>query len=83
MGTAARDLRELPIPELARLARAATLELARRSEPAAFSALLDLQQQLGVSLGESARTLAAQGSWSGVAELSGTTKQAAWSRWSG
>ena len=83
MAMAASTLRGLPTPELALLARAATSELARRSEPEAFSELLDIQQHLGVSLGDAARTLAAHGSWSSVAELSGTTKQAAWSRWSG
>jgi hypothetical protein len=73
----------MSIPELARLARTVVGELSRRLEPEAFSELLEVQQYLGVSLGDSARMLAAQGSWSGVAELSGTTKQAAWSRWSG
>ena len=34
-----------------------------------------------VSVGISARTLAEAQSWSSVAGLAGTTKQAAWSRW--
>ena len=48
----------------------------------AFEALLRLSALVGESLGVSARTLAAGGSWARVAEVAGTTRQAAWSRWS-
>ena len=47
----------------------------------AFSALLDLSAIIGAALGDSARLLAATSSWSTVGDASGTTKQAAWSRW--
>jgi hypothetical protein len=43
--------------------------------------LLGLSQYVGECLGISARTLAEAQSWSSVAGLAGTTKQAAWSRW--
>jgi hypothetical protein len=69
--------------EVADMARAALESLAQRSDPEAFAQLLALAQTNGECLGISARTLAEQGSWSGVAEAAGTTKQAAWSRWSG
>ena len=43
--------------------------------------LVALSGLVGTSLGESARLVAERGSWSQVAQISGTTKQAAWSRW--
>ena len=51
------------------------------TSPEAFQALLTLSQLVGECLGQSARSLAAASSWSEVAGYSGTTKQAAWSRW--
>jgi len=71
------------IQELAEQAQAAIRALAVRPELEAFHELLGLSQLVGESVGESARSLAAHSSWSQVAEVSGTTKQAAWSRWSG
>jgi hypothetical protein len=68
--------------EVAELARAALESLAHRPDPEAFAHLLALAQANGESLGISARTLAELGSWSEVAEAAGTSKQAAWSRWS-
>jgi hypothetical protein len=68
--------------ELAHLARAAIAGLAQSDDPAAFAHLLELSQQVGECLGESARNLASGRSWSGVADLAGTTRQAAWARWS-
>lgn len=68
--------------DVADLARAALESLAHRTDPDAFAQLLDLAQVTGECLGISARTLAEQGSWSGVAQVAGTTKQAAWERWS-
>jgi predicted choloylglycine hydrolase len=68
--------------ELAHMARAAIAGLARSDDPAAFAHLLELSQQVGECLGVSARNLASGRSWSGVADLAGTTRQAAWARWS-
>jgi hypothetical protein len=55
--------------------------LTANSDPAAFQTLLGLSQYLGQCLGLSARTLAEAQSWGDVADVAGTTKQAAWSRW--
>jgi hypothetical protein len=68
--------------DVAEMARAALESLAHRHDPEGFAQLLALAQTTGECLGISARTLAEQGSWSGVAEAAGTTKQAAWERWS-
>jgi hypothetical protein len=77
-----KELDKATTAEVAALARAALQSLARRPDPEAFTQLLALAQANGECLGVSARTLAEQGSWSGVADMAGTTKQAAWSRWS-
>lgn len=74
-------LAELDDTRLAELATAAVDELARRGSTAAFGRLVELSSHLGASLGEAARQVAATGSWSQVADITGTTKQAAWSRW--
>jgi hypothetical protein len=71
-----------PVAELERAAAAAVNLLAARPDPEAFQALLRLSALIGESLGVSARTLATSGSWAKVAEVAGTTRQAAWSRWS-
>jgi hypothetical protein len=76
-----QSLDQAPIAEVADLARAALESLAQRPDPDAFAQLLALAQANGECLGISARTLAEQRSWSGVADMAGTTKQAAWSRW--
>lgn len=73
----------LPTTELGARARAAVEDLASRPEIEAFEELLAISQVVGVCMGESARLLAANSSWSQVADISGTTKQAAWSRWRG
>jgi len=70
------------VAELAERARQAVTALATRPDLDAFHELLDLSTVVGDSLGESARLLASHGSWSQVAEATGTTRQAAWSRWS-
>lgn len=71
-----------PTPgELADLVEAAVRSLAESDDPAAFAHLLRLARIVGESLGISARTLASERSWSGVAEIAGTSKQAAWERW--
>lgn len=69
--------------DLEATARAAVARLAEHPDPEAFQALLRLSAVVGESLGISARTLAASGSWAKVAEVAGTSRQAAWSRWSG
>ena len=76
-----RTLDRATVAEVADLAQAALQSLAQRPDPDAFARLLALAQTNGECLGISARTLAEQGSWSGVADMAGTTKQAAWSRW--
>lgn len=58
-------------------------QLAELADPEAFQALLRLSGLVGECLGVSARTLAEAGSWAKVAEVAGTSRQAAWSRWSG
>ena len=68
--------------DLENRARDAINELAERPDQGAFEALLRLSALIGENLGVSARTLAAAGSWARVAEVAGTTRQAAWSRWS-
>jgi hypothetical protein len=67
--------------EVANLAQAALESLANRSDRDAFAQLLRLAQINGECLGTSARTVAEHSSWSGVADMTGTTKQAAWARW--
>jgi hypothetical protein len=71
------------IAELAEQAREAIRALAGRLEVEAFQELLGLSALVGECVGESARSVAVHGSWSQVAEATGTTKQAAWSRWRG
>ena len=67
--------------ELADVARAALRGLADSDDPAAFAHLLRLSAELGECLGVSARQVAGSRSWSGVADVAGTTRQAAWARW--
>ena len=68
--------------ELEQAATAAVQLLATRPDPEAFQALLRLSALVGESLGVNARALADSGSWAKVAEVAGTSRQAAWSRWS-
>lgn len=75
------ELPELTEAELAELAHSVVDELTRRSSVAAFQSLVALSGYVGSALGDSARRVADHGSWSQVAEITGTTKQAAWSRW--
>ena len=76
------DLSGSAVPDLERTAASAIVELAERADPAAFRALLRLSALVGESLGVNARALAVSGSWAKVAEVAGTSRQAAWSRWS-
>jgi len=75
------DLSAARVSELADLVRRAIQELARRTDHAVFAELLSLQEAIGMALGESARTLAEHGSWAQVADVAGTSRQAAWQRW--
>ena len=68
--------------ELEETARRAVKQLAEQPDPEAFQALLRLSALIGESLGANARALATSGSWAKVAEVAGTSRQAAWSRWS-
>ena len=77
------DAGNASVAELAEQAREAVKVLATRPELEAFQELLGLSGLVGECVGESARLLAEHGSWSQVAEATGTTKQAAWSRWRG
>jgi len=77
------DLQAIDTPELGSLARTALTVLAERGDQPAFLELLATNVHVGECLGESARRIAANGSWSAVADLSGTSKQAAWQRWHG
>ncbi|HYO18319.1 MAG TPA: hypothetical protein VES02_06600 [Dermatophilaceae bacterium] len=70
------------LEELERTARDAVAQLSQQADPEAFQALLRLSALVGECLGVSARTLATTGSWARVAEVAGTSRQAAWSRWS-
>jgi hypothetical protein len=67
--------------ELAGLAEAAVRSLAQKDDPAAFAQLLGLTRVVGECVGTAARALAGERSWSGVAQIAGTSKQAAWERW--
>lgn len=75
------SLDQLTDGELDALIRAAVAELTSRGTTDSFAMLVALSSQVGASLGEAARLVAERGSWSQVAQISGTTKQAAWSRW--
>lgn len=77
------DLQAIDTEELGALARATMTALAERGDQTAFRELLAISSHIGECLGESARRIAANGSWSAVADLSGTSKQAAWQRWHG
>ncbi|MCZ3386696.1 MAG: hypothetical protein LH630_06965 [Actinomycetia bacterium] len=70
------------VEEIGDLVVTALRALAARPDRAAFEELLRASDEAGQCLGLSARTLADHGSWSQVADVAGTTKQAAWSRWS-
>ena len=78
----AAALTESSIEDLEVLARTTVIRLAERPDPEAFAALLRLSAVVGECLGISARALAVSGSWAQVGEAAGTTRQAAWSRWS-
>ena len=76
------DLAHATPSELADVAEASMRLLAQSDEPAAFGYLIELTRLSGECLGEAARTLAHGSSWSQVGNVAGTTRQAAWERWS-
>jgi predicted choloylglycine hydrolase len=69
------------VDQLAETAHAALEALAASEDPQAFTQLIELSRYAGECLGASARNLAAAGSWAGVAQYAGTSRQAAWERW--
>jgi hypothetical protein len=75
------DFDQLSANDLGVLARDAMSVLALRGDQEAFAQLLTMSAHAGQCLGEAARRLASAESWTQVADLTGVTKQAAWSRW--
>jgi hypothetical protein len=75
------DLASASPSELADLAETIMRLLAQSDDPVAFGYLLELTRLGGECLGIAARTLAHESSWSQVANIAGTTRQAAWERW--
>ena len=81
MTSGGESLSKESIEQIGDLVVSSLRELASRPDRGAFEELLRASDELGRCLGLSARTLAESGSWSQVADVAGTTKQAAWSRW--
>ncbi len=67
--------------ELAALICRATDELSSRGTRESFAEMLRIVAYAGERVGEAARLMASSNSWSQVAEISGTSRQAAWERW--
>jgi hypothetical protein len=67
--------------EMAALIYGIADELSTRGTRDAFAELLHVLAYIGERVGDAARILAASDSWSQVAQVSGTSKQAAWERW--
>lgn len=67
--------------ELAALVRRITDELSGRGTHEAFAEMLGIVAYAGQRVGDAARRVAESDSWSQVAEISGTSRQAAWERW--
>lgn len=81
MATLGDDLDRLSSDDLGALARDAMSILAQRGDQEAFAQLLTMSAHAGQCLGEGARRLATAESWAQVADLTGVSKQAVWSRW--
>lgn len=77
----ALSLDRLSESEMAALILRITDELSARGTREGFAELLRVVAYVGERVGDTARLLAASNSWSQVAEISGTSKQAAWERW--
>ena len=56
-------------------------ELSGRGTREGFAELLRIVAYTGQQVGNAARLVAESNSWSQVAEISGTSRQAAWERW--
>lgn len=69
--------------ELTALIHRLTDELSRRGTAESFGEMLKVVAYVGERVGDAARRVAATNSWSQVAQVSGTSKQAAWERWRG
>lgn len=67
--------------ELAALICRAIDELSARGTREGFAELLRIVAYTGQQVGHAARLVAESNSWSHVAEISGTSRQAAWERW--
>lgn len=67
--------------ELTELIFRITDELTGRGTREGFAELLRIVAYVGQGVGEAARLVAESNSWSQVAEISGTSRQAAWERW--
>lgn len=67
--------------ELGELICRITDELSGRGTHEGFAELLRVVSYVGQGVGEAARLVAESNSWSQVAEISGTSRQAAWERW--
>ena len=76
-----QSLTDLDEAALADLIRRVADELCNRATRESFAQLLQIVGYVGERVGDSARLLAAANSWSQVAEISGTSRQAAWERW--
>ena len=81
MPYSAERISRLSSQELSALVATTLRELAARPDTDSFELLLAASQEVAHCVGQSARLLAEHGSWSQVAQISGTSKQAAWSRW--
>lgn len=67
--------------ELAALICRAIDELTGRGTREGFAEMLRIVAYTGQRVGDAARLVAESDSWSQVAEISGTSRQAAWERW--
>jgi len=67
--------------ELGALICRVTDELSGRGTREGFAEMLRVVAYAGQRVGEAARLVAESNSWSQVAEISGTSRQAAWERW--
>ena len=67
--------------ELAALICRTIDELSGRGTREGFAELLRIVAHAGQQVGNAARLVAESNSWSQVAEISGTSRQAAWERW--
>lgn len=77
------SLSDMSEGEMAALIHRITDELSSRGTSESFAEMLKVVAYVGARVGDSARQLAASNSWSQVAQVSGTSKQAAWERWRG